>query len=129
MDRADGTSSGPGAPAVVDWHRALAEAIRDPDELLERLGLPDELREPARRAARSFPLLVPRSYLDRMHPGDPHDPLLRQVLPLGLEDEVAPGFVSDPVGDDEARRAPGLLQKYEGRALLITTGASLMEPP
>src|SRR5262249_29697776 len=49
--------------------------------------------------------------------------LLLQVLPLGAEDELVPGFVSDPVGDDEARRAPGLLQKYEGRALLITTGA------
>src|SRR5262249_7956432 len=29
----------------------------------------------------------------------------------------------DPVGDSAARRAPGLLQKYRGRALLITTSA------
>lgn len=123
MDGAEGTSSSPGTAVHIDWHRALAEAIRDPAELLERLGLPDELREPARRAARSFPLLVPRSYLDRIRAGDPRDPLLLQVLPLGLEDDVVPDFVSDPVGDDAARRATGLLQKYEGRALLITTGA------
>jgi EF-P beta-lysylation protein EpmB len=109
--------------AAPDWHRALAEAIRDPDDLVDRLKLPDEFREPARIAARLFPLLAPRSYVDRMCPGDPHDPLLRQVLPLGLEADHHPGFTSDPVGDDAARQAPGLLQKYQGRALFITTGA------
>jgi EF-P beta-lysylation protein EpmB len=107
----------------ADWHRALAEAIRDPDELIQRLALPEEFREPARQAARLFPLLAPHSYIDRMRPGDPHDPLLRQVLPLGIEAEPQAGFLSDPVGDDAARIAPGLLRKYQGRALFISTGA------
>lgn len=106
-----------------DWHRALSEAIRDPDELIELLGLPDEFREPARRAAKLFPLLVPRAYLERIRPGDPRDPLLAQVLPLGIEEVDVAGFKTDPVGDAAARRAPGLLQKYRGRALLVTTGA------
>src|SRR5205085_5864374 len=51
------------------------------------------------------------------------DPLLLQVLPLGAEEQPVAGFIDDPVGDDDARRAPGLLQKYIGRALMITTGA------
>ncbi len=106
-----------------DWHQALAHAIRDPDELVDLLGLPEDFREPARRTAKLFPLLVPRSYLQRIHPGDVDDPLLAQVLPLGIEEEVVPGFDADPVGDTAARRAPGLLHKYVGRALLITTGA------
>jgi EF-P beta-lysylation protein EpmB len=106
-----------------DWHRALAGAIRDPDELIDALRLSDCFREPARRAARLFPLLVPRSYLERIRPGDPNDPLLRQVLPLGQEELAVPGFSADPVGDSAARRAPGLLHKYHGRALLVTTGA------
>jgi len=106
-----------------DWHRSLAGAIRDPDALIDRLGLPERLREPARRATASFPLLVPESYLRRMSPGEVDDPLLRQVLPLGEESIEAPGFVADPVGDSAAHRAPGLLHKYAGRALLITTGS------
>ncbi len=110
-------------PGEIDWHRSLADAIRDPDELIDLLSLPDDLREPARRAAMLFPLLVTRSYLARMHPGDPQDPLLVQVLPLGIEAEVVPGFGADPVGDAGARRAPGLLHKYQGRALFVTTGA------
>jgi len=120
---ADEIGPAPGSSDGSDWHRALAGAIRDSDELIDALRLPDHLREPARRAARLFPLLVPRSYLERIQPGDPHDPLLLQVLPLGLEEVAVPGFTADPVGDSAARRAPGLLHKYHGRALLVTTGA------
>ncbi len=111
------------ALADADWHQGLATAICDPDELIELLGLSEDWREPARQAAKLFPLLVPRSYIARMRAGDPHDPLLAQVLPLGIEAAEAPGFVVDPVGDSAARRAPGLLHKYKGRALLVTTGA------
>jgi EF-P beta-lysylation protein EpmB len=58
-----------------------------------------------------------------MRPGDPNDPLLRQVLPVADETRDVPGFVSDPVDDASATRQAGLLQKYEGRVLLVTTGA------
>jgi EF-P beta-lysylation protein EpmB len=68
-------------------------------------------------------LFVPRSFIARMRPGDPHDPLLRQVLPLAEEDVEVPGYIADPVGDELAVRQPGLLQKYDGRALLVATGA------
>lgn len=105
------------------YFRSLAEAVRDADELISLLGLPDDLRQPARRAALSFPLLVPRSFVARMRPGDPGDPLLRQVLPLGLEDEPVPGFTADAVGDLAARKAAGLIHKYHGRALLIAAGS------
>ncbi len=104
------------------WKEALAGAIRDPDELVELLGLPDGLREPARLAAARFGLVVPRGFLARMERGNPRDPLLAQVLPLGEELRPAEGFVGDPVGDRAAGRAPGLLVKYEGRALLVATG-------
>lgn len=73
--------------------------------------------------ADAFPLFAPPGFVARMRKQDPRDPLLRQILPLEEEGKVAAGFVSDPVGDGEARLAPGLLQKYRGRALLITTGA------
>jgi EF-P beta-lysylation protein EpmB len=58
-----------------------------------------------------------------MTPGDPTDPLLRQVLPLTAEQLPVEGFGPDPVGDQAATRAPGLVQKYAGRALLLVQGA------
>lgn len=70
-----------------------------------------------------FPLLVPLSYVNRMRPGDADDPLLRQVLPVAEELGRAEGFLTDPVGDAAASLAPGLLQKYHGRALLVATGS------
>jgi L-lysine 2,3-aminomutase len=107
----------------INWQRELADAITDPRELLAALGLPAELGEPAWRAAQSFGLRVPRSFAARMRRGDVHDPLLRQVLPLGEELLETVGFTADPLGEEAARRTPQLLQKYAGRALLITTEA------
>jgi EF-P beta-lysylation protein EpmB len=66
---------------------------------------------------------VPRGFVARMRRGDPGDPLLRQVLPLPDEQLAVPGYGADPLQEAQARRAPGLLQKYRGRALLVTTGA------
>lgn len=107
----------------ADWRAELRHAVRDPHELCRLLKLPKACAEQASEAAQAFGLLAPRSYVARMRPGDPGDPLLRQVLPLEAETATTPGFSADPVGDDAASLSPGLLQKYHGRALLVTTGA------
>jgi EF-P beta-lysylation protein EpmB len=77
----------------------------------------------AQSAIAGFPLFAPREFIARMETGNPHDPLLKQVLPLGDELFIQKGFTTNPVGDLEAQAAPGMLHKYHGRALLITTGA------
>ncbi len=99
----------------------LAQAINDPLQLLTALGLEASLGCTA--SGRDFSLRVPQSYVARMRKGDPRDPLLRQVLPSAAEQAVAPGFSADAVGDLAAMTIPGLLHKYHGRVLLITTGA------
>ncbi len=105
------------------WSASLAQAIRNSADLLKALGLPSEIHEQSPSGEAEFPVLVPQSYLARMRPGDPLDPLLRQVLPLAEEGVDVPGFLPDAVGDESSRKAPGLLHKYRGRALLVTTGA------
>lgn len=105
------------------WQTEMAEAVHDPAELVSLLELDARWLEPARRAARLFPLRVPRGFLARMRKGDPADPLLRQVLPLDEELRDVPGFSRDPVGDMPSRAAKGVLHKYRGRVLLIATGA------
>jgi len=107
----------------VSWQRELSRAITNPAELLDALELGAELLAPAQAASNTFGLRVTRSYLSRMRRGDRHDPLLRQVLPLADELLETPGYESDPLHEHEATRAPNLLQKYSGRALLITTEA------
>jgi EF-P beta-lysylation protein EpmB len=102
------------------WQVELARAVSTPAELLRRLGLPDP--GPG-TSAPDFPVRVPEGYLARMRPGDPDDPLLRQVLAVPEEQVLTAGYRDDPVGDLEATEAPGLLRKYRGRALLVVTGA------
>ena len=101
----------------------MRTAVRDPAQLLSLLSLGEEWLDPAEKTAAGFPLFAPREFIARMEVGNPHDPLLRQVLPIGEELVERKGFTSDPVGDLAAQAAPGMLHKYHGRALLITTGA------
>lgn len=111
------------AQSPAHWQQAMAQAVTDPAELLDLLALPQTLLPGAERARKLFRLRVPRSYIARMQPGEPDDPLLRQVLPLDAEFNQPAGFSSDAVGDLDARAETGLLHKYHGRALLVTTGA------
>jgi EF-P beta-lysylation protein EpmB len=108
----------------------LKDAVRNLAELCELLDLPPNFATsaatadgPSEPVFPDFPLFVPRGFVARMRKGDPHDPLLRQVLPATEELHAVPGFVVDPVGDVAALRQPGMLHKYAGRVLLVTTGA------
>ena len=107
----------------ADWQHALREAYTRPLELLTALNLDPATVGLSASAAASFPFRVPRPYAALMQPGDPQDPLLRQVLPVAAEDRQIAGELLDPVGDLAAERTPGLLHKYHGRALLLMTGA------
>jgi len=105
------------------WQISLANAIKDPKELLAQLGLSDKLSAIDGDVIKCFPLRVPQHYINKMRYGDAADPLLRQVFPFLDEEIQVEGFITDPVGDNLALTSPGILQKYDGRALLVTTGA------
>ncbi|MCG7199003.1 EF-P beta-lysylation protein EpmB [Marinobacter pelagius] len=105
------------------WQELLSASVTTPEALLERLNLPaDSWLVGARAGHRLFPIRVPEPFIARMTPGNPDDPLLRQVLPRVEEvDEVA-GFVRDPLQEDGAIQTTGLIRKYRSRALLMVTG-------
>ena len=116
----------PAAPSPLQppgWQQLWRDAIRDPRELLSLLDLDALAGRVSDTAAAQFPLRVPRGFVARMRRGDAHDPLLRQVLPLDDEEQVAPGFSLDAVGDADAKAGDGVIRKYNGRALLVATGS------
>ena len=104
------------------WREALKLAIRSGSELCRILQLPEDLQLSV-KAETEFPVFAPREYISRMERGNSNDPLLKQVLAIPSEEQVASGFRDDPVGDEPATLTPGLIRKYASRALLITTGA------
>lgn len=105
------------------WQDALSDLITDPKELLNLLELDPALLSAANAAARVFPLKVPRGFVANMQKGNPHDPLLKQVLPLGAELNHVSGYDLDPLQEITMNPIPGLLHKYHGRVLVTLTSA------
>lgn len=99
------------------WRTDLKESITDLGELARMLELPitsfdaDDF---------GFPLLVPRTFVSRMKKGDMNDPILLQVLPRAVELDSPSGFSIDPLKEHGTDSC--LLQKYDGRALVLATG-------
>src|SRR5690606_2499239 len=115
--------------AVPDWQRELAEAVRDPLELLSLLDLspadlgPGTTLQLLTEAARDFPLRVPRGFVARMRRGDAADPLLRQLLAAPAELLAVDRCGPSPLDEAIARGVAGLLRKFAARVLLVATGA------
>lgn len=107
---------------ATDWHTELANAVRSGYELLRLLQLEHSPLAQQLGGEADFPVLVPRPFLALMRPGDAADPLLRQVLGQQDEDQHQPGYVTDPLGEQQANVRPGVVHKYHGRVLLIAAG-------
>jgi EF-P beta-lysylation protein EpmB len=73
-----------------------------------------------------FPLNLPRRLAEKIEKNNLADPILRQFVPLLEERNTAPGFVPEPLQDQTFRKSKKLLQKYRGRALIVSTGACAM---
>ena len=73
--------------------------------------------------APTFPFCCSRHYADLIRNAKEPAALLREVLPTKEEYADAPGFVDDPVGDLPAGKSECVIQKYDRRALIVTTAA------
>lgn len=118
---ADHARGGTAETVYPDWRAALADVVRGGDELCRLLGLPPALAAAAERAGREFSVVVPRTFLARIRPDDPNDPLLAQILPKAEELTEVAQFRADPLGEAQAAPSPGLLRKYHGRILIVAT--------
>lgn len=105
-----------------NWKKILQEANPTPQELLNRLKIKN-ISSISTQAHENFPLRVPRGFAHRIKQNDPDDPLLKQVWPSLEEENEEVGFIADPLNEVKRQVSPGVLHKYQGRALLILTGA------
>lgn len=107
----------------LSWNQQLAQSITEPDELLQLVQLNAEQFPQFSLQKQTFNIRTPLAYIAKMQPGNAHDPLLLQVMSQSQELIHDPAYRTDPVGDLAASKVPGLLHKYHGRVLLITTAA------
>ena len=105
------------------WQQEVARSRLTPEQLCSQLQLPENLALSMVKGDQLFPIRAPQSYLNRIEPCNEQDPLLKQILPTEDEAVTVSGYSADPVGAHHATHTEGVLQKYHGRALLITTAS------
>jgi len=104
------------------WQQDLADGFSNIEEICHYLNI-SQLAKELITTPSTFPLRVPREFVDRMEKGNLNDPLLKQILPIKDELRTASDFINDPVGDLDSMTETGVIHKYHGRVLLITTGS------
>jgi EF-P beta-lysylation protein EpmB len=109
----------------MQWRQIQRTNFNSCEELIEYLELDENNRKLVLQASK-FILNLPRRLAAKIQKNTLSDPILRQFVPLQEEKILTLGFISDPVGDNFAQCTPKLLQKYEGRALLMPTSACAM---
>lgn len=104
---------------MKSWQEELTDLITSPRELWQLLQLDPALLPAAEAAHQLFAVRTTRAFASRIEIGNPADPLLRQIVPLGYELQASPHFVEDPLEEAAASPCPGIIHKYYGRVLLI----------
>jgi EF-P beta-lysylation protein EpmB len=104
--------------AMPSWQKELANAVKNPAQLLQLLEIAPERADLSDLARKNFPMLVPMPFVRKMKKGDINDPLLQQVLPIESEDRIVDGYSLDPL-QEHKNEIPGVLHKYKSRVLLI----------
>ena len=100
------------------WQKELANAVKNPVQLLQLLEIEPKTVPLSEAARKSFAMLVPMPLINKMKKGDINDPLLQQVLPISNEEKITEGYSLDPLGEHK-NGIQGLLHKYKSRVLLI----------
>jgi EF-P beta-lysylation protein EpmB len=100
------------------WQKSLKQALsgQQGDRLLRAVGYTPQ-------AAELFKPVITGQMNQQIDWNNPHDPLLKQFLPLAEELRDDPAGLTDPVGDSAATQTTGLIHKYHGRVLLIASGS------
>lgn len=110
---------------ISHWKLVLRRNFIDWTKLADFLNLSDSQKQHILDKSH-FPLNLPFRLAQKIAKGTLDDPILLQFLPLKKENENLPGFLSDPVNDVLFKQESRLLRKYQGRVLLLTTGACAM---
>lgn len=108
-----------------NWKSVLKKNFRYVKDLADFLEISPEDRKNLLERPH-FAIQVPLRLAQKMKKGTLNDPLTRQFLPLKEEEIEASDFVDHPVCDSSFQEEGKLLKKYEGRVLLLTTGACAM---
>lgn len=115
----DSNLIGKSEQSTPGWQQQMAQSFKSAHALLSYLQLKPEDLPYSIDENQPFPIRVTRHLASLIAPGNPHDPILLQVLPTQRENSDATGFVTDPLQEESSNPVPGLIHKYKSRALIV----------
>jgi lysine 2,3-aminomutase len=104
-----------------DWRWQLAHSLRDQASLERLFTLSEGERNFFQQNARPFSVSLTPYYASLPSLSDASDPLRRTILPDGDEKTSRHDECADPLGEEPAMVAKGLVHKYPDRALFLVT--------
>jgi len=107
------------------WRAIQRQNFKDWKTLFQFLELEETLSSSIIPSP-DFPLNLPVRLAKKIAKKKLNDPILRQFLPLKEELISDKRFLLDPLEEQQFCKSKKLLQKYEGRALIVTTSACAM---
>src|SRR5574337_596627 len=103
-----------------DWRWQLSHRVNDLDEVAEILELTDDERE-GLSAPDKFRVDITPYFISLIDPHDPDDPIRRQVIPTGREQQAFTAMMEDSLAEDRHSPVPGLVHRYPDRVLMLVT--------
>jgi lysine 2,3-aminomutase len=109
-----------------DWRWQMRQRIRSVAELQQRFpNLRGQVTGVADAAAR-FAMAIPPYYAALIQRADARDPIFRLAVPQAAELCDPPHLAADPLGEERHTPLPGLLRRYDDRALVLATTTCAM---
>ena len=103
-----------------DWRWQLSHRVNDLEEIEQVLNLTDDERE-GLSAKDKFRVDITPYFISLIDPDDPNDPIRRQVIPLGREQQAFTAMMEDSLAEDRHSPVPGLVHRYPDRVLMLVT--------
>ena len=103
-----------------DWRWQLSHRVNDLEEIEQVLNLTNEERE-GLSAPDKFRVDITPYFISLIDPDDPNDPIRRQVIPLGREQQAFTAMMEDSLAEDRHSPVPGLVHRYPDRVLMLVT--------
>ncbi len=96
--------------------KSTARVLRTTDDLVTAGLVPPDQATALEGVSERYATAVPKAFQDLIT--HPDDPIGRQVIPTAHEAITLPHENIDPIGDDALSPVPGIVHRYEDRALL-----------
>jgi lysine 2,3-aminomutase len=104
-----------------DWKWQFRHRVTTIEELVRHVPVPPEQEAVLRKVLKDFRMGITPYYLSLIDADDPHDPILRQVVPLEEEYTYRAVGEEDPLGEEQYSPVPGITHRYPDRVLMVVS--------